>query len=110
VSRDYDAAEAMYVRALKKDPNSTATLCNYGLLMQTVRAQFMEAQSLYQRSLAVDPGHVATLCNFAYLSATVQDYRESHAPLYCVSSCRMPIATASSIGAIHSWLDPMACV
>ena len=43
----------MYQRALERDPNSTATLCNYGLLQQTVRGKYEPAERLYLRSLDV---------------------------------------------------------
>lgn len=72
VRGDYDAAEAMYKRAIELNPGDATNVGNYAIFLKLQRRDFDGAERLYKRALELNPDHVNTLSSYALLLEDVR--------------------------------------
>ena len=61
----YDAAEALYRRAIASDPRHANSLYNYAVLLDSIRRDAAAAEGYYVRALEVHPLHSFANYNYA---------------------------------------------
>ena len=77
---DYPAAEAMYERAIKADPNQANNLGNYANFLKGQKADYPAAEAMYERAIKADPNHANILGNYAnFLTGQKADYPAAEA-------------------------------
>jgi Tfp pilus assembly protein PilF len=78
--KDYDAAEAVYKRALDADPKNAKNLGNYADFLQNDRTDYDAADAMYKRALDADPKNATNLGNYAhFLQNDRKDYDAAEA-------------------------------
>ncbi len=77
--KDYDAAEALYKKALELDPSNANHAGNYAMLADQ-RKDYDAAEALYKKALELDPSHANNTGNYAsFLANPRKDYNAAEA-------------------------------
>lgn len=67
----YEAAVALYKKALAKDPENVSYLYSIGAVYQKL-AQYNDAKVMYKKVLAIDPNHKSAMSNYIILMSEQQ--------------------------------------
>ena len=78
--KDYEAADAMYKKALELDPTHAGHTGNYAIFLADQRKDYDAAEAMYKKALELDPTNAGNTGNYAtFLAEKRMDYDAAEA-------------------------------